>query len=156
LQKISSSYTLIELVQLFEIVVVSERETESRKQATLMVLLKSAGYGTTLWYLAALFIKKSELFQDTTPLSTQIVLYVVAAPTGILLVHGLKFIGIKKNDIPKAAVIATAVATLLDGVALIWLPSLYSNHTRFSMLSNSKGAAFLLWAVGWILLYSQA
>ena len=120
-----------------------------------MVFLKSAGYGTTLWYLAALFIKKSQLFEDSTPPSTQIVLYVVAAPTSIVLVHGLKFIGIKKHEIPKAAVIATAVATLLDGVALIWLPSLYTNNANLSVVSNNKGAAFLLWAVGWILLYSH-
>lgn len=119
-----------------------------------MVFLKSSVFGTAVWYGAALFIQQSGLFENDAPLSTQAILYVAAVPTSMLLVNGLKLIGIRNNEIPKAAAIATGVATLLDGLALIWLPGLYG--ARLGVLSNSKGAAFLLWGVGCGLLFSQA
>ena len=53
-----------------------------------------------------------------------------------------------------SVVVMTAIATLLDGAALMWFPQIYENpelmkrNSPLAMLLSRRGAAFILWGVG--------
>ena len=53
-----------------------------------------------------------------------------------------------------SVVVMTAIATLLDGVALMWFPQVYENselmarNSPLAVLLSRRGAAWILWGVG--------
>ena len=53
-----------------------------------------------------------------------------------------------------SVVVMTAIATLLDGAALMWFPQVYENpelmkrNSPLAMLLSRRGGAWILWGVG--------
>ena len=53
-----------------------------------------------------------------------------------------------------SVVVMTAIATLLDGAALMWFPVIYENsalmktNSSLAMLLSRRGAAWILWGFG--------
>lgn len=113
-------------------------------------MIGPVAYGTTLWFVAATFINKADaLFQPTTSTSVTLMLYGAAIPIAYTSVKIMPSLSIcKKSEIMRSTAIGLAAATLLDGLALVFVPSLYGNTTN-----SPRGAAWLLWGVGWFLIF---
>jgi len=115
--------------------------------------VKSVIFGATVWYGAAFFVSKTRnALWDNQSKSSQLYLFIGSIPITYSFIFGLKYIGIPNDLIVESASIATATATLLDGVALTWLPGLYGARSTDKV--GVKAPAWLLWAVGWGLIAS--
>lgn len=85
--------------------------------------------------------------------------YIAGIPLGYIMIRTSELL---LSITPKQRVTTTAIvacaAIMLDGIALMWFPTLYENpplrqRNTFSSISFSRmGAAWLLWGVGTALL----
>ncbi|MDX2273563.1 MAG: hypothetical protein NW237_16655 [Cyanobacteriota bacterium] len=107
--------------------------------------------GVLAWAIGVLFIRFAggTFFVEGSP--WLVGLYGLTIPGVWLLVKGLalatKLSGV---EIVLAIVIMNATATLFDGVAIAWMPSLYDLPLSAHLLA----AAYLLWFVGLTLWFS--
>jgi hypothetical protein len=110
-------------------------------------MIRPAIYGSILWFCGATFIKYADfLFQFDTPASTTVILYIATIPIAYTGIHAMPYLSVcKKNEIQRSTLIGSAVALMLDGLALVFFPSLYGR----SVLHNIKAGAWLLWGAGW-------
>ena len=110
--------------------------------------LKAAAYGTALWYMASLFCKHSRrrIFEKESPRRNLFRVYVALIPISYVGLYGLILLGIDGKDLVEHVVIATATATLLDAIALEWIPSLYGCESSF--IVGARPAAAIFWGVG--------
>jgi hypothetical protein len=120
-------------------------QTLSGRQVFIVLAL-----GVVLWLAAALCIRY------TVPLGIYggligIITFLVSIPISALLVFIVKGpAALDRAQIVPGIGLSVAAATLCDGVALTWTPSLYGSKPEDVLL----GAALLLWGVGCILVLS--
>src|SRR5436189_806160 len=100
--------------------------------------------GLVGWFIAAMFIRLAIPLGWFAPPLT-VVLFVVAVPASWLLVELVRRLA-GGADLLARVTIMCVVALLLDGLALVWLPSLYGAEGAELL----PAAAWLLFGVGWI------
>lgn len=111
----------------------------SRRQAVIMVIM-----GVILWFLAAI------LLRSLAPMGIydgmgRIGLYLLIIPGTYPFLRLLKKIArLGQGQIALGVSLATATATLLDGIALAWFPILYG--TNIDHTAGAGGA--ILWGAG--------
>lgn len=106
-------------------------------------LLITAGLGVVLWFSAALLIRALAplgVFEG----AARVWLYALVIPGTVPFVFLLeKLAGLARTQIALGYSVATAAATLCDGVALAWFPDLYGG----AGVSGAAGAV-ILWGAG--------
>jgi len=106
-------------------------------------------FGVAFWFVAAMVVHLLPALFDGG--LKQALLFAVSIPFCWVSVRVAAFvIGVTVQEVLIPAVIGTIVATFLDGVAMTWFSGLYhgiSAETQF-------GAAWILYGVGWILLFA--
>lgn len=114
-------------------------------------MIRPALYGSIIWFGAAVFIDKADfLYRPDTDVSTTIMLYAASIPIVYVASTAMPVLSIcKKNEVQRSTLIGLAAATMLDGLALVFSPSLYG-----ASVNNVRGAAWLLWGVGWFCIFS--
>jgi hypothetical protein len=101
--------------------------------------------GALSWFIGVLFIRFAGAAFFIEGNLWLIGLYVLTIPVAWLTVKGIVLASnLSGVNISIAVVIMTITATLLDGVAIAWFPSLYGLPTAAHLLA----AAWLLWFVG--------
>ncbi|KAI9331628.1 hypothetical protein BDR26DRAFT_870142 [Obelidium mucronatum] len=101
----------------------------------------SAAYGAAAWFAAATYIR----FNRPLVQSPSVALFAVLVPVSWAGTYGLRWLGFKKRDHLIAGYsVATATATVLDAVAMLWFPELYGGA-----LENGVVGATVLWGAGW-------
>lgn len=100
--------------------------------------------GAALWLVAALSLRALAplgVYEGTN----RIILYLgIAAVTWPTLVATWRLTGLRRDQIALGVAIGTAAATILDGLALAWIPALYGGETAYVA---GAGAA-ILWGAG--------
>jgi len=103
-----------------------------------------AAFSTFVWFLAAMFIR----FVGPTGIFhgyKVIVLYALTIPATVPLnARSRKLVRAPKAHMVTIIAVTSAVATLLDGVAMSQFPALYGSDRAIT----GAGAAWLLWAIG--------
>ncbi len=106
-------------------------------------LLSTAGLGVSLWLAAALLIRllaPMGVFEG----SARVWLYALTIPGTVPFVFLVeKLAGLARTQVALGYSVATAAATLCDGVALAWYPDLYGG----AGVSAAAGAV-ILWGAG--------
>ncbi len=105
--------------------------------------------GISLWFVGALFIKYIPLF--AAPDIKLAALYAVTIPLVWVSIRMIAIIAKLSPEYLCAGIaIGNAAAIITDGVAMAWVPGLYSMVGDYTPL----GAAWLLWTAGWFCLLS--
>ncbi len=103
-----------------------------------------AAFSTCVWFLAAMFIR----FVGPTGVFhgyKVIALYALTIPaTAPLNARSRKLARASKSQMVTVIAVTSAVATLLDGLAMSRFPALYGEDPAIT----GAGAAWLLWAIG--------
>jgi hypothetical protein len=118
--------------------------TTGMQPLTSRQILVMALMGAVLWLAAALLIRAlepSNIFEG----GTRVLVYALTLPGTWPFVLLLERFGrLARNQVAMGYAVGTASATLLDGLALAWLPSLYG-----SSVAHIAGAgAVILWGAG--------
>jgi hypothetical protein len=102
------------------------------------------GLGAGLWFLAAMILRLVAPMGalDGTARALTYALVIPGTIPAVWLIWKLP--GLRRDQLALGGAIATATATLLDGVALAWFPGLYAGDVR---LVAACGAA-ILWGAG--------
>lgn len=101
--------------------------------------------GVVFWLLAALFIRSCGGFFFRGPTALLLGLFAACLPLSQGFMQTAKWLGgLSPPELYDAMVVMTGIATLFDGVAIVFFPSLYGPSARHVML----GAGLILWAVG--------
>ena len=101
--------------------------------------------GVIFWFVAAMIVRflGKSVFTENNPFL--ILMFILAIPiTFIFLFITQKVLKINRLEIIRPIVIITLTAAFLDGIALTWFRTLYSDSFEVS----SYGAALILWGVG--------
>lgn len=101
--------------------------------------------GVIFWFVAAMIVRflGKSVFTENNPFL--ILMFILAIPiTFIFLFITQKVLKISRLEIMRPIVIITLTAAFLDGIALTWFRTLYSDSFEVS----SHGAALILWGVG--------
>ena len=124
----------------------SDRSLRGEAVTTLspVQLLILAAFSTVVWFLAAMFIRfvgPMGIFGGYKV----IVLYALTIPATIPLnARSRKLVRAPKSQMVTVIAVTTAVATMLDGLAMSQFPALYGSDPAIT----GAGAAWLLWAIG--------
>jgi hypothetical protein len=116
-----------------------------KSQLSLFVFL-----GIIFWLNAVLIVRLcgSSVFSEGNILLG--VFFVVAIVITVFTIYILKHISrLRYDELFRPLTIMTITATLLDGIAMTWFRTLYSQSFEVSFF----GSALILWAVGWGLLF---
>jgi hypothetical protein len=119
--------------------------SKTNLQLPLFILL-----GIIFWLNAALIIRYfgASVFSSNNPML--VFFFGIAIPITMLSIWILKLISrLRFDQMLRPITILTITATFLDGIALTWFRSLYSQSFEVALL----GAAWILWAVGWGLFF---
>ncbi len=101
--------------------------------------------GVAFWFVAAMIIRLSgqAVFSENNPYL--LLMFVLAVPITFGFIFITQKMGkLKQSEILRPIAIVTATAALLDGVAMTWFRSLYSNSFEVSFF----GSALILWGAG--------
>ena len=101
--------------------------------------------GAIFWFIAAMVVRLfPALFGGDL---VTIVLFVASVPIAWIYVKiVMKIMGLTAKNILPAAIVSVITGTLLDGIFMTWLPTLYGTDSAV----NFVGAAWILWGVGLI------
>jgi hypothetical protein len=101
-------------------------------------------FSTVVWFLAAMFIRfvgPMGVFHGYKVIA----LYALTIPaTAPLNARSRKLVRAPKSQMVTVIAVTSAVATMLDGVAMSQFPALYGADPAIT----GAGAAWLLWAIG--------
>jgi hypothetical protein len=115
------------------------------KDRTQMNLLLFVGLGVLAWSIGVLFIRFAGTMFFVNGSVWLIGLYLLTIPVVWLTIESVALVGkLSRLKTFIAIVILNFTATLLDGVAISWLPSIYGLPAPAHLLA----AAWLLWFVG--------
>lgn len=105
-----------------------------------------------LWFAASRFIKRGARHGLFSPGPRRVALFALSPLLAVGLVEGTVWaLATPPGFVVESVALQTAVATMLDGVALTWVPGLlYSRDDAVARV----GAAWLLWGVGLGLTYA--
>lgn len=102
--------------------------------------------GVILWYVAAITVKFAGIYVFAGNDTFMGLMLLSSLPSTFIFLWLIKMITQKPlQDLFLTVVILTIAATLLDGVAMIWLRSTFYD-TSYSV--SLRGAAWILWGVG--------
>jgi hypothetical protein len=119
--------------------------TNTKNQLPLFIFL-----GIIFWLNAALIIRFCGTFVFSEGNILLPVFFLVAILITIITIFILKHISkLRYDQLFKPLTIMTIIATFLDGIAMTWFRSLYSQSYEVSFF----GSALILWAVGWGLFF---
>lgn len=111
-------------------------------------IIKSVLIGAALWFLAAILLR---IFGPMGAFDGmgRVLLYVLIIPGSVPFVYVVRWLaGLTNDQTGLGVAIATAMAALLDGLALAWLPQLYGDELKYVA---GSGAA-ILWGAGVIMM----
>jgi hypothetical protein len=106
--------------------------------------------GVIFWLNAALIIRYfgASVFSEANPFLG--VFFGIAILITIFTIYVLKLISrLRYDQLLRPLTIMTITATFLDGIAMTWFRTLYSQSFEVSFY----GSALILWAVGWGLFF---
>ena len=102
----------------------------------------------TVWLAAALFIRYYETMLFSAPDQNLAILYAVTLPVSyVSVLIAQKLANLTAQTLCTGLCVGTAAALLMDGLALVWAPQIYS----MTMMPVPYGSAWLLWGVCWLL-----
>ena len=102
----------------------------------------------TVWLAAALFIRYYETMLFSAPDQSLAILYAVTVPVSyVSVLIAQKLAKLTAQTLCTGLCVGTAAALLMDGLALVWAPQIYS----MTMTPVPYGSAWLLWGVCWLL-----
>lgn len=102
----------------------------------------------TVWLAAALFIRYYETMLFSAPDQNLAILYAVTLPVSyVSVLIAQKLANLTARTLCTGLCVGTAAALLMDGLALVWAPHIYS----MTMTPVPYGSAWLLWGVCWLL-----
>jgi hypothetical protein len=114
---------------------------QTLKPAQIAIL---AAFSTVVWFLAAMFIRfvgPMGVFHGYKVIA----LYALTIPATVPLnARSRKLVRAPKGQMVTIIAVTSAVATMLDGVAMSQFPALYGADPAIT----GAGAAWLLWAIG--------
>ncbi|RHY26956.1 hypothetical protein DYB32_007141 [Aphanomyces invadans] len=117
--------------------------------------VKSAVFGSAIWVVAALFVKwtRRVFFDSNAPLLYTLLLFAASIPVSFAIVQTARVAlgSLTKPNVLFSIVIATTVAGMLDGAAMVLLPDALYGGAGDGL---AKGAAWILWGVGWCLFWT--
>ena len=104
--------------------------------------------GVIVWPAAALFIRYYETMLFSAPDQNLAILYAVTVPVSyVSVLIAQKLAKLTAQTLCTGLCVGTAAALLLDGLALVWAPQIYS----MTMTPVPYGSAWPLWGVCWLL-----
>lgn len=104
--------------------------------------------GVIVWFAAALFIRYYETMLFSAPDQNLAILYAVTVPVSyVSVLIAQKLANLTAQTLCTGLCVGTAAALLMDGLALVWAPHIYS----MTMTPVPYGSAWLLWGVCWLL-----
>ncbi|HYG27419.1 MAG TPA: DUF5367 family protein [Caulobacteraceae bacterium] len=106
--------------------------------------------GAVIWALAALCIRfavSAGWHESGAAMALVFALSVPACALGIELNH--RIVRGEPGELIRTAAVIALVGALLDGLAIVWQPQIYSADPA----ARAAGGAWLLWIVGTILAY---
>ena len=104
--------------------------------------------GVIVWIPAALFIRYYETMLFSAPDQNLAILYAVTVPVSyVSVLIAQKLAKLTAQTLCTGLCVGTAAALLLDGLALVWAPQIYS----MTMTPVPYGSAWPLWGVCWLL-----
>lgn len=107
--------------------------------------IRSIALGAAFWFNAAMIIKYfgASVFSENNP--KLILFFALAIPITLASMWITKLLlKLQLSELLKPVVIMTFTATFLDGIALAWFRSLYSNSFEVAL----NGSAWILWGAG--------
>jgi hypothetical protein len=108
--------------------------------------------GAVLWFLAALLLRFVGLAGGFDGWARGL-LFAAIVPGSIPVVLLFRYLlGLGRGQLPAAVALGTALATLLDGLALSWWPALYG--TEVALIAGS--GATILWGAGVLIFLAYA
>ena len=108
---------------------------------------KSVAFGVGGWFAAAQYVKFSGLAEPKTKW-TNGAIFITSIPIGTSAVLVAKYLGIPPKDALSFVTIGTAVALILDGLATVYTPFLYT----FQLTTPIEGLSAIAFGAGWGLL----
>ena len=117
---------------------------------TRVQIIRSAVFGIVFWFMAAMTVKLLAPYFDGG--SANAVILAASIPFAWLSIPiGLWAAGAPTREAIHVNVVAIIAAALLDGIGITYFaPLLYAGVSPASQF----GAAFILWGVGWILIFA--
>jgi hypothetical protein len=101
--------------------------------------------GACFWFGAAMLIRVIGPYALTAGNPLRLLMFGVAIPVSIGFMAIAKLTGqVAWHQLLRPLVVMTFTATLLDGIALTWFPTLYADTYEVALF----GAALILWGVG--------
>lgn len=108
---------------------------------TMAQVLRCAAFGAALWFIAALLIARLQPL-GVLDLPNLALTYAAIIPGTLPTVYLMRWIGgLGSDQTAMGMMVGTAVATMLDGTALRWFPSLYGADA-------AAAGAVILWGAG--------
>lgn len=107
--------------------------------------------GVIIWFAAAMCIRYGLLagwYEDGRIMAAVFAASLVGAALGIELIY--RIVRGEKGEMVRTAAVIALVGAMLDGLAIVWTPLLYTSDRA----ALSFGGAWLLWIVGTILAYA--
>lgn len=117
----------------------TERQPLTPTQMTTLAII-----GAVYWFIAALIVRWTAANWVGHDALTALVFALIVPGTVVALLLGYRLAGVGRVHAAIGATIMTGAASLLDGLALTWLPSLYGEMPEIVL----GGAAAILWAAG--------
>ena len=112
-------------------------------------IIRAILFGSAFWFVAAMTVHFGAPLFDSG--WTNALILAASIPVAWASIPVMRFAsGVGSAHALDAAVVAIIAATFLDGIAMTWFSGLYAGIS----LATQNGAAFILWGVGWILLFS--
>jgi hypothetical protein len=111
---------------------------------TPMRVARLALFATFVWFLAALFIRYAGPHGVLVGAKAALLYALTIVFTIPLNARARKIAGLPKTHMVPVIAVTTATATMLDGIAMTYFPTLYGPDP----VIMGEGAAWLLWAIG--------
>ncbi len=119
-------------------------QTADRQPLTITQRFTLCAIGAVYWFIAAMIVRGTAAGWVGNNALTALVFGLIVPGTVIALLIGYRLAGIGRIHTALGATIMTGVASVLDGLALTWMPGLYGETPAVVL----GGAAAILWAAG--------
>jgi hypothetical protein len=112
-------------------------------------IIRAAVFGAIVWFCAAMTVHFGAPLFDSGWANALIFAAIIPGCWALMPMTRMAA-AIGRAHILDAAVVGLIAATFLDGIAMTWFSGLYAGTS----LATQNGAAFILWGIGWILLFA--
>ena len=111
-------------------------------RATALTIL--VAMGAVYWFIAALVVRWTAANWVGNNAMTMVVFGLIVLATVPALLLGMRLASLERARAQISATVMTGTALLLDGLALIWIPTLYGTDPQVVV----GGAASIMWGAG--------